>query len=183
MNWLILLLAGLLEIAWAIGLKYSEGFTRFWPSVWTAITMLASMVLLAIAMKSLPVGTAYAVWVGIGAVGTVVLGIVLFNESADFWRMASVGLIAPRPRCALPFSSAMCAPGFGLSWRVIASTVGIDDSCQLTVLTPARSSSLRRSRLWRRSGGDSPSASSTTDETVPSARNTAKSTASSASRR
>ena len=93
MNWLILLLAGLLEIAWAIGLKYSEGFTRFWPSVWTAITMHASMVLLAIAMKSLPVGTAYAVWVGIGAVGTVVLGIVLFNESADFWRMASVGLI------------------------------------------------------------------------------------------
>ena len=93
MNWLILLLAGLLEIGWAIGLKYSEGFTRFWPSVWTLITMVASMVLLAIAMKSLPVGTAYAVWVGIGAVGTVVLGIVLFNESADFWRMASVGLI------------------------------------------------------------------------------------------
>lgn len=93
MNWLILFLAGLLEIAWAIGLKYSEGFTRFWPSVWTVITMVASMVLLAIAMKSLPVGTAYAVWVGIGAVGTVVLGIVLFNESADFWRMASVGLI------------------------------------------------------------------------------------------
>ena len=93
MNWFILLLAGLLEIAWAIGLKYSEGFTRFWPSVWTLIAMMASMVLLAIAMKSLPVGTAYAVWVGIGAVGTVVLGIVLFNESADFWRMASVGLI------------------------------------------------------------------------------------------
>ena len=93
MNWFILFLAGLLEIAWAIGLKYSEGFTRFWPSVWTVITMVASMVLLAIAMKSLPVGTAYAIWVGIGAVGTVVLGIVLFNESADFWRMASVGLI------------------------------------------------------------------------------------------
>ena len=93
MSWLILLLAGLLEIAWAIGLKYSEGFTRFWPSVWTLIAMVASMVLLAIAMKSLPVGTAYAVWVGIGAVGTVVLGVVLFNESADFWRMASVGLI------------------------------------------------------------------------------------------
>lgn len=93
MNWLILFLAGLLEIAWAIGLKYSEGFTKFWPSVWTVITMVASMVLLAIAMKSLPVGTAYAIWVGIGAVGTVVLGIVLFNESADFWRMASVGLI------------------------------------------------------------------------------------------
>ncbi len=93
MNWLILFLAGLLEIAWAIGLKYSEGFTKFWPSFWTVITMVASMVLLAIAMKSLPVGTAYAIWVGIGAVGTVVLGIVLFNESADFWRMASVGLI------------------------------------------------------------------------------------------
>lgn len=93
MNWFILFLAGLLEIAWAIGLKYSEGFTKFWPSVWTLIAMVASMVLLAIAMKSLPVGTAYAVWVGIGAVGTVILGIVLFNESADFWRMASVGLI------------------------------------------------------------------------------------------
>jgi quaternary ammonium compound-resistance protein SugE len=93
MNWFILFLAGLLEIAWAIGLKYSEGFTKFWPSFWTVITMVASMVLLAIAMKSLPVGTAYAIWVGIGAVGTVVLGIVLFNESADFWRMASVGLI------------------------------------------------------------------------------------------
>lgn len=93
MNWFILFLAGLLEIAWAIGLKYSEGFTKFWPSFWTVITMVASMVLLAIAMKSLPVGTAYAVWVGIGAVGTVVLGVVLFNESADFWRMASVGLI------------------------------------------------------------------------------------------
>ena len=93
MNWFILFLAGLLEIAWAIGLKYSEGITKFWPSFWTVITMVASMVLLAIAMKSLPVGTAYAIWVGIGAVGTVVLGIVLFNESADFWRMASVGLI------------------------------------------------------------------------------------------
>lgn len=93
MNWFVLFLAGLLEIAWAIGLKYSEGFTKLWPSFWTVITMVASMVLLAIAMKSLPVGTAYAVWVGIGAVGTVVLGVVLFNESADFWRMASVGLI------------------------------------------------------------------------------------------
>ena len=93
MNWFILFLAGLLEIAWAIGLKYSEGFTKLWPSFWTVITMVASMVLLAIAMKSLPVGTAYAVWVGIGAVGTVILGILLFNESADFWRLASVGLI------------------------------------------------------------------------------------------
>ena len=93
MNWFILFLAGLLEIAWAIGLKYSDGFTKFWPSFWTVVTLIGSMVLLAIAMKSLPVGTAYAVWVGIGAVGTVILGIILFNESADFWRMASVGLI------------------------------------------------------------------------------------------
>ena len=93
MNWFLLLLAGLLEIAWAIGLKYSDGFTKLWPSIWTSIAMLLSMVLLAIAMKSLPVGTAYAVWVGIGAVGTVILGIILFNESADFWRMASVALI------------------------------------------------------------------------------------------
>lgn len=93
MNWLILIVAGLLEIGWAIGLKYSEGFTKLWPSVWTSIAMILSMFLLAIAMRSLPVGTAYAVWVGIGAVGTVILGIVLFNESADFWRMASVGLI------------------------------------------------------------------------------------------
>ncbi len=93
MNWLILIVAGLLEIGWAIGLKYSEGFTKLWPSVWTSMAMILSMFLLAIAMRSLPVGTAYAVWVGIGAVGTVILGIVLFNESADFWRMASVALI------------------------------------------------------------------------------------------
>ncbi len=93
MNWLILIVAGLLEIGWAIGLKYSEGFTKLWPSVWTSIAMILSMFLLAIAMRTLPVGTAYAVWVGIGAVGTVILGIVLFNESADFWRMASVVLI------------------------------------------------------------------------------------------
>mgnify|MGYP001769165216 CR=1 FL=1 len=93
MNWLILLLAGLLEIGWAIGLKYSEGFTRFWPSVWTLVAMVASMVLLAIAMKSLPVGTAYAVWVGVGAVGTAALGIVLFGEAATAGRLASLALI------------------------------------------------------------------------------------------
>jgi len=93
LNWLILVLAGLLEIGWAIGLKYSEGFTKFWPSVCTSIAMILSMFLLAIALRTLPVGTAYAIWVGIGAVGTVILGIVLFNESADFWRMSSVGLI------------------------------------------------------------------------------------------
>jgi quaternary ammonium compound-resistance protein SugE len=93
MSWLLLILAGLLEIGWAIGLKYTEGFTRFWPSIGTAFAMIMSMVLLGIAMKSLPVGTAYAVWVGVGAVGTVILGIVLFGEPAGALRLISVGLI------------------------------------------------------------------------------------------
>ena len=93
MQWLILILAGLLEIGWAVGLKYTEGFTRLWPSVFTLSAMLASVVLLAIAMKTLPVGTAYAVWMGIGAAGTVILGIFLFGESTSLLRLASVGLI------------------------------------------------------------------------------------------
>jgi quaternary ammonium compound-resistance protein SugE len=93
MAWLLLIIAGLLEVGWAIGLKYTEGFTRFWPSVGTAFAMVASMVLLGIAMKSLPVGTAYAVWVGVGAVGTVILGIVLFGEPAGSLRIASIVLI------------------------------------------------------------------------------------------
>lgn len=93
MHWTILILAGLFEVAWAIGLKYTQGFTRLWPSVGTAAAMLASVGLLGIAMKSLPVGTAYAVWVGVGAVGTVILGIVLFGESAATARMISVALI------------------------------------------------------------------------------------------
>lgn len=93
MSWLLLLLAGLLEVGWAIGLKYTEGFTRLWPSIGTALAMIVSLALLGIAMKSLPVGTAYAVWVGVGAVGTVMLGIVLFGEPADALRLASVGLI------------------------------------------------------------------------------------------
>ncbi len=93
MHWIILILAGLFEVAWAIGLKYTQGFTRLWPSVGTAAAMLASVGLLGIAMKSLPVGTAYAVWVGVGAVGTVILGIVLFGESAAAARMISVALI------------------------------------------------------------------------------------------
>ena len=93
MVWLILILAGLLETAWAIGLKYSQGFTRFWPSVGTIIAMVASVWLLGIAMKTLPVGTAYSIWVGIGAVGTVILGIVLFNEPANALRLASIALI------------------------------------------------------------------------------------------
>lgn len=93
MNWAILILAGLFEVGWAIGLKYTEGFTRFWPTVGTVASMAISFILLGIAMRSLPVGTAYTVWVGIGAVGTVILGIVLFNEPADILRIASIGLI------------------------------------------------------------------------------------------
>ncbi|MFP5410244.1 MAG: quaternary ammonium compound efflux SMR transporter SugE [Gammaproteobacteria bacterium] len=93
MAWVILALAGLFEIAWAIGLKYTEGFTRLWPTVGTVAAMIVSLGLLGIAMKSLPVGTAYAVWVGVGAVGTVVLGIVLFGEPANAARLISVGLI------------------------------------------------------------------------------------------
>ena len=93
MPWLLLILAGLFEIGWAIGLKYTEGFTRLWPSISTALAMIVSLALLGIAMKSLPVGTAYAVWVGVGAVGTVILGIVLFGEPANTLRLVSVALI------------------------------------------------------------------------------------------
>jgi len=91
--WLLLLVAGLLEVGWAIGLKYTEGFTRFWPSAATLAAMVGSVVLLGLAMKSLPVGTSYAVWVGVGAVGTAALGIVLFDESASAGRIASLALI------------------------------------------------------------------------------------------
>ncbi len=93
MNWLILVTAGLFEIVWAIGIKYTVGFTRLWPSVGTLAAMLVSVVLLGIAMKTLPVGTAYAVWVGVGAVGTAILGIILFGESASAMRLLSLGLI------------------------------------------------------------------------------------------
>ncbi|WP_119155370.1 quaternary ammonium compound efflux SMR transporter SugE [Caldimonas tepidiphila] len=93
MPWLLLVLAGLLEIGWAIGLKYTEGFTRPLPTVATVAAMVASVLLLGIAMRSLPVGTAYAVWVGIGAAGTVLLGIALFGEPATAARLACVGLI------------------------------------------------------------------------------------------
>jgi quaternary ammonium compound-resistance protein SugE len=93
MNWLILVVAGLFEVVWAIGLKYTEGFTRLWPSVITATAMLISVGLLGIAMKGLPVGTAYAVWVGVGAVGTALLGIVLFAEPANAGRLISLLLI------------------------------------------------------------------------------------------
>lgn len=93
MAWLLLIVAGLCEIVWAIGLKYAAGFTRFWPSAITVTAMLISIVLLGIAMKSLPVGTSYAVWVGIGAVGTAAMGIVLLGESASAARLLSLGLI------------------------------------------------------------------------------------------
>ena len=93
MNWAILVLAGLFEIGWAIGLKYTEGFTRLWPTVGTVLAMAISLGLLGVAMKSLPVGTAYAVWVGVGAVGTAILGIVLLGEPANTGRMISLALI------------------------------------------------------------------------------------------
>ncbi|OAT66705.1 molecular chaperone [Mycobacteroides immunogenum] len=93
MVWFVLVLAGLLEVGWAIGLKYTEGFTRLWPTVGTVGSMIISIALLGIAMKSLPVGTAYAIWVGVGAVGTAILGIVLFGDSANIWRLLSLGLI------------------------------------------------------------------------------------------
>src|SRR3546814_2915365 len=83
MNWLILVLAGLFEIGWAIGLKYTEGFTRLWPTVGTVLAMIISLGLLGIAMKSLPVGTAYAVWVGVGAVGTAILGIAIGRAQSE----------------------------------------------------------------------------------------------------
>ncbi|MFN2376229.1 MAG: quaternary ammonium compound efflux SMR transporter SugE [Candidatus Binatia bacterium] len=93
MPWLILITAGLFEVGWAIGLKYTEGFTRLWPTVWTAVAMFISLGLLGIAMKSLPVGTAYSVWVGVGSIGTVFLGVVLLGEPVNAARMISVALI------------------------------------------------------------------------------------------
>ena len=93
MAWVYLFIAGLLEVAWAIGLKYSDGFKRLWPSVWTVAAMIASFAFLAQALRTIPVGTGYAVWTGIGAVGTAVLGIILFAESAALPRLACIALI------------------------------------------------------------------------------------------
>ena len=93
MAWLVLLVAGLLEVGWAIGLKYTEGFSRLGPSIWTVLAMVASLGLLGIALKSLPVGTAYAIWTGVGTVGTAILGMVLFGESTAALRLACIGLI------------------------------------------------------------------------------------------
>ena len=93
MSWFILVIAGLLEVGWAIGLKYTEGFTKLWPTIATLCALSASFVLLGLAMRTLPVGTAYAVWVGIGAVGTAILGLVLFEESTEMLKLVSLGLI------------------------------------------------------------------------------------------
>lgn len=93
MAWVILVVAGLFEIGWAVGLKYTYGFTRLWPSVFTILAMAASLWLLGVAMKSLPLGTAYAVWVGVGTVGSVLLGMILLGESVNATRLVSVALI------------------------------------------------------------------------------------------
>ncbi len=93
MSWLILVIAGLLEVVWAVGLKYTQGFSRLWPSVMTVVAMVVSVALLSWAMKTLPVGTAYVVWTGIGAVGAAITGMVLLGESASLARLASLALI------------------------------------------------------------------------------------------
>lgn len=93
MNWITLIIAGLFEVGWAVGLKYSQGFTKIIPSIFTVMGMVASFYFLALALKSIPLGTAYAIWTGIGTVGTVILGIVLFKEAADIIRIVCIGLI------------------------------------------------------------------------------------------
>lgn len=93
MSWIYLVLAGILEICWAIGLKYSEGFTKLFPSIFTALTLALSMFLLAKAVENLPIGTAYAIWVGIGAFGTAVLGIYFFNETVSLMRIIFLAML------------------------------------------------------------------------------------------
>ena len=93
MNWIYLVIAGLFEIAWAIGLKFTEGWSRLWPSIFTAVLMVASFYFLSLAVKTLPIGTSYAVWTGIGTVGAAILGMVLFDEPRDILRVLCIGLI------------------------------------------------------------------------------------------
>ncbi|WP_148571037.1 quaternary ammonium compound efflux SMR transporter SugE [Aliarcobacter cryaerophilus] len=90
MSWTILFLAGIFEIFWAVSLKYSDGFTKLFPTIFTIVTMIISFYLLSLALKALPIGTAYAVWVGIGTVGTVIAGIMLFGESMTLIRVISI---------------------------------------------------------------------------------------------
>lgn len=93
MAWISLFIAGLFEVGWAIGLKYTDGFSKLWPSVWTIAAMIVSLIFLEYALRTLPVGTAYAIWVGIGAVGTAIMGMVLFNESREIARIVCLLLI------------------------------------------------------------------------------------------
>jgi quaternary ammonium compound-resistance protein SugE len=93
MDWVVLFLAGLFEIGWAVGLKYTDGFQRLWPSLGTVTAMVVSLGLLGLALRTLPLGTAYAIWTGVGTAGTAVLGIILFGESADPLRLAAICLI------------------------------------------------------------------------------------------
>jgi quaternary ammonium compound-resistance protein SugE len=93
MPWFILFIAGLFEVAWAVGIKYTEGWTRFWPAAFTVVAMVASFYLLSVALRHIPMGTAYAVWTGIGTIGTVVYGIIFFKEPADILRMVCILLI------------------------------------------------------------------------------------------
>jgi len=93
MSWVILFVAGIFEVLWATGLKYSEGFTRLWPAVFTLITLVLSFVLLSLAMKDLPVSIAYPIWTGVGAIGTVITGVVLLNEPFDVYRLACITMI------------------------------------------------------------------------------------------
>ncbi|BBA33327.1 small multidrug resistance family protein [Methylocaldum marinum] len=93
MDWIYLLVAGLLEVAWAVGLKFTDGFTRWWPSLWVGVGMVISIACLSLALRSIPVGTGYAVWTGIGAVGTAILGMILFQEPATLTRVVCILLI------------------------------------------------------------------------------------------
>jgi quaternary ammonium compound-resistance protein SugE len=93
MAWVYLVIAGFFEIAWAVGLKYADGFTRLWPSLWTALAMIVSVWCLAVALRTIPVGTGYAIWTGIGAAGTAAMGMLLFDESRDVLRLLSIGFI------------------------------------------------------------------------------------------
>jgi quaternary ammonium compound-resistance protein SugE len=93
MAWVYLVIAGFFEIAWAVGMKYTDGFTRLWPSLWTALAMIVSVWCLAVALRTIPIGTGYAIWTGIGAAGTAAMGMLLFDESRDVLRLLSIGFI------------------------------------------------------------------------------------------